>query len=158
MTFNQQLAKSLMNRWKLRLWMLKNLPMAMLTGMIIAELNEEYCKVRLNDHWWLRNPFKSVYWAVISMAAELSTGALLYAYSSGAKTQFILVEARAKFYKKLRGKSFYFCRAGQEILQQMNALQNTSEARMVILPAQALNESGEVVADFEFYWQLRKTN
>ena len=132
--------------------------MALLTGMIIVELNEEQCVVRLNDHWWLRNPFRSVYWAVINMADELSTGALLYAYGSTPKTQFILVEMRAKFYKKLRGKSFYFCRAGQEISQQMNALQNTSEARMVILPAHAMNASDEIVAEFEFYWQLRKTN
>ena len=138
--------------------MLSKLPMALLTGMIIVELNEEHCRVRLNDHWWLHNPFRSVYWAVISMAGELSTGALLYAYGSAPKTRFILVEMRAKFYKKLRGKSFYFCRAGQEIGKQMNALQNTSETRIVILPAQALNESGETVAEFEFYWQLRKTN
>ena len=158
MPFNHRLAKALLSPVKLRLWMLKNLPMAVPTGMIIVELNEEQCTVRLKDHWWLRNPFRSVYWAVISMAAELSTGALLYAYCSGIQIQFILVEVRAKFYKKLRGKSFYFCRAGQEIHQEINALQNTSEARMVIIPALVLNESEEIVAQFEFYWQVRKTN
>ena len=158
MSFNHKLAKTLLTPWKLRLWMLKKLPMALLTGMIIVELTEEQCKVRVRDHWWLRNPFRSVYWAVQSMAAELSTGALLYAHVSGTQVQFILVEMRAKFYKKLRGKSFYFCPAGLEISKEIEALQNTSEARTVIIPATALNGSEEIVAQFEFYWQLRKTN
>ncbi len=156
MAFSPKLAKTLTTTWKLRLWMLRRLTMGLLTGMIIVELNEEGCKVMLKDRWWIRNPFRSVYWAVMSMAGEMSTGALLYAYASGDKVQFILVEMRAKFYKKLRGKSFYFCRAGKLIQQELTELQNTSDTRMVILPALALNESGETVAEFEFFWQLRK--
>jgi len=156
MPYNHKLAKTLLNPWKLRLWMLKSLTMGLLTGMVIVELNEAGCRVMVKDRWWLRNPFRSLYWAVMSMAAEMSTGALLYAYASGPKVQFILVEMKAKFYKKLRGKSFYFCPAGEVIRQQVAELQNTSDTRMVILPAVALDMSGTIVAEFEFYWQLRK--
>ena len=156
MSFNQKLAKQLLSPWKFRLWMLRKLTMGLLTGMIIVELNEEGCRVMLKDRWWIRNPFRSVYWAVMSMAGEMSTGALLYAYASDTKVQFILVEMRAKFLKKLRGKSFYFCPAGKVIQEQLTDLLNTSEARMVILPAIALDRSGTTVAEFEFYWQLRK--
>jgi hypothetical protein len=156
MSFNKKLSKQLLSPWKLRLWMLRSLTMGLLTGMIIVELNEEGCRVKLKDRWWIRNPFRSVYWAVMSMAAEMSTGALLYAYASEPKVQFILVEMKAKFYKKVRGKSFYFCRAGEAIRKELAELQNTNDTRMVILPALALDESGTTVAEFEFYWQLRK--
>jgi hypothetical protein len=114
MPFNPKLAKQLLSPWKLRLWMLRSVTMGLLTGMIIVELNEEECRVKLKDRWWIRNPFRSVYWAVMSMAAEMSTGALLYAYASEPKVQFILVEMRAKFYKKVRGKSSIFAVQGRQ--------------------------------------------
>jgi len=137
--------------------MLSKLPMGLLTGMVIESLDENGCKVVLKDRFWIRNPFGSIFWAVMGMAAEMSTGALIYAYVSGSNTKYILTGMKSEFLKKLRGKSFYFCRAGQEMRQYLSSLENPGEAITVILPVTAFNLAGQTVAEFQFYWQLKTT-
>jgi hypothetical protein len=155
-TFDARLARRLQNRWLLRLWMIKNLPMGLISGMYIESLDEGGCRVVLNDRWWIRNPFGSVFWAVMSMAAELSTGALVYAYASGPKLQFILVQVEAKFLKKAKGKSSYFCPAGQDVLRCIENLVNTDDSSIVSLPVVAQDRDGQILAEFIFFWRLRK--
>jgi hypothetical protein len=155
-TFDDRLAQRLQNRWQLRFWMLKHLPMGLLSGMYIESLGEEGCKVVLKDRWWIRNPFRSVFWAVMSMAAEMSTGALMYAYVSGSKLQFILVQMEAKFFRKAKGKSSYFCYSGQDVLRWMQNIEDTGDTSVVILPVVARDEDNQILAEFKFYWQLRK--
>ena len=137
--------------------MLNRLPMGLLSGMVIESLDENGCKVMLKDRFWIRNPFGSVYWAVMGMAAELSTGALVYAYVSGTKTKYILVGMKADFFKKVRGKSFYFCPSGHEVLRKLNSLENPDDTCTVLLPVTAFDHAGNTVAEFQYYWQLRKT-
>ena len=156
MAFNHQLAKKLLSPWKLRLWMVSKLPMGLLSGMVIEALDENGCRVVLKDRRWIRNPFGSVFWAVMGMAAELSTGALVYAYASGTGVKFILVGAEAKFFKKARGKSFYFCDAGSDVHQAISENVNTDDTSIVILPVIAKDQKGEILAEFKFQWQLRK--
>jgi hypothetical protein len=154
--FDPKLAASLRQKWKLRWWMMRRLPMGMLSGMHIISLDEESCTVELKDRWWIRNPFGSVFWAVMSMAAELSTGALVLAYTQPVGIQFILVGFEAKFLKKAKGKSFYFCHAGKEVARSISNITNTTAPCVITLPVRAQDESGQVLAEFECYWQLRK--
>jgi hypothetical protein len=131
--------------------------MGLLTGMVIESLDEDGCKVVLKDRFWIRNPFGSIYWAVMGMTAEMSSGAFIYAYVSGSNVKYILTGMKGEFLKKLRGKSFYFCRAGQEMRQYLSSLENPGEAITVILPVTAFNLAGQTVAEFQFYWQLKTT-
>ena len=156
MTFNHDLAKKLIKPWQLRLWMLTKLPMGLVSGMKVVSLTEEGCQVVLKDKWWIRNPFGSVFWAVMGMAAELSTGALVYAYASGGDVRFILVGMEAKFFKKAKGKSYYFCDTGLDVLRAIQELKKSDESSLVILPVIAKDQTGEPLASFSFQWQLRK--
>ena len=158
MTFNYILAKKLTSPWQLRLWMVTKLPMGLLSGMYVESLDENSCVVVLRDRWWIRNPFGSVFWAVMGMAAELSTGALVYAYASGSDVKFILVGMEAKFFKKTKGKSYYFCDTGLEVLRSIELLVNTNDPSVVMLPVTAKDQTGQVLASFTFQWQLRKPN
>ena len=153
--FNHHLARNLKNPGKLRLWMMRQLPMGMLSGMVIEELEEDHCRVLLKDRFWIHNPFGSVFWAVMSMAAELSTGALLYAWLSGSKIKFILVSMEGKFLKKLRGKSFYFCPSGQEVLRIAESLEKPGDNQIVVMPVSASDKDGQIVATFQFTWSLK---
>lgn len=156
MAFNHTLSKQLTSPFRLRLWMLKHLPMGLLTGMVIEELNEQGCTVVLKDRWWIRNPFGSVFWAVMGMAAELSTGALVYAYTSGTGVKFILVGMEARFFKKARGKSYYFCGSGLDVFRNLENIMNIDDTSVVIMPVTARDHSGQNIAEFSFHWQLRK--
>lgn len=156
-TFDSKLAASLKHKWKLRLWMVSKLPMGLISGMYITELNESNCIVLLKDRWWIHNPFRSVFWAVMSMAAELSTGALLVTQAQPAGIQFILVGFEAKFLKKAKGKSFYFCHSGEDVERAISDLLITSATSTIVLPSLAKDEAGQILAEFQCYWQLRKT-
>jgi Domain of unknown function (DUF4442) len=153
---DQDLIKNFTTPWKLRLWMVRNLPMGMLSGMYIQKLDQEECVVVLKDRWWIRNPYGSVFWAVMGMAAELSTGALVYAISHGSGVRFILVGMEGQFFKKVKGKSYYFCQTGSEVQRSLEQLSSPNETSDIILPVTARDEAGQLLAEFKFRWQLRK--
>ena len=154
--FDFALAGKLKNPIKLRLWMLSHLPMGLMSGMKVSSLDAEGCKVELKDRFWLHNPFRSVFWAVMGMAAELSTGALLTAWCSGNKIKYILTGMEGNFFKKVRGKSFYFCGAGREILNILATLDKPGDTATVTLPVIAEDRDGQKVAEFKFTWTLKK--
>jgi acyl-coenzyme A thioesterase PaaI-like protein len=134
--------------------MLRSLPMAFPLGLVIESIDERHCRVRLPYRPWLRNPFRSLFWAVMGMAAELCSGALVYAYASGTGCKFILAGVSGRFHRKVTGKSFYICEAGDVIrkhLQDLTPLADTT----IDLPVVVHDASGEIVADFVFTWQLR---
>jgi hypothetical protein len=156
MPLDQSVVKNFTSPWKLRLWMATKLPMGVLSGMYIQSLDEERCVVVLKEHWWIRNPFGSVFWAVMGMAAELSTGALVYAHLQESGVRFILVGMEAQFFKKVKGKSYYFCQTGSEVLRSVGQIVNPNDSNVVIMPVTARNEDGQLLAEFSFRWQLRK--
>lgn len=158
MSFNHKLARQLTTPWKMRAWMLRRLPMGLVSGMVIKSLDENGCTVMLKDRFWIRNPFGSVFWAVMGMAAELSTGALVYAYVSGNNIKYILTGVRGEFFKKVKGKSYYFCKSGQEVKERLNSLKTPGETLTISLPVTAHDQAGQKVAEFEFYWQLKRTD
>jgi hypothetical protein len=85
----------------------------------------------------------------------LSTGALVYVYAvKGVK--FILVGMEGTFFKKVKGKSYYFCQTGSEVRRSVEQLVNPNDTIVVILPVTAKDEAGQVLAEFKFKWQLRK--
>ena len=156
MKFDHALAKRLSTPWKLRLWMLTKLPMGLLSGMYIKSLDEDRCEVVLKERWWLTNPFGSVFWAVMGMAAELSTGALVFAHAKGRNVKFILVGVEGEFFKKVKGKSYYFCETGSDVLRSIEQIVNPNDTSVVILPVTARDEAGQLLAEFRFRWQLKK--
>jgi len=156
MSFNHDLAKKLTSSWKLRFWMATRLPMGMLSGMYIKSMDEGGCIVVLKDRWWIRNPFGSVFWAVMGMAAELSTGALVYAYTHKTGLRFILVGMEAKFLKKVKGKSYYFCESGSDFQECVSQLSPLNDTIILLFPVTARDEAGQLLAEFKFQWQLRK--
>lgn len=138
----------------MRLWMLRSLPMALPVGLAIESIDERHCRVRLPYRPWLRNPFRSLFWAVMGMAAELCSGALVYAYASGTGCKFILAGMSGRFHRKVTGKSYYICEAGDVIRQHLQTLTPLADTT-IDLPVVVRDTSGEIVADFVFTWQLR---
>lgn len=152
--FDSRLASRFQNPWSVRLWMMRSLPMALPTGMMIESIDERHCRVRMPYRWWLRNPFRSLFWAVMGMAAELTTGALVYAYASGSGMKFILVGMEARFLKKVTGKSFYICEGGDTVRRHIENLGVVPDARFD-LPVLVTNAEGEHMAEFVFTWQIK---
>ena len=62
---------------KLNLFLVFNIPSAFLCGVRVKQINTFECYVGVRHKWINKNPFKSMFWAVQGMAAELATGALI---------------------------------------------------------------------------------
>ena len=65
---------------KLNTFTFFKLPSAWLAGVRVKKISLESCIVSVKHRWINQNPFKSMFWAVQGMAAELATGALVMSY------------------------------------------------------------------------------
>ena len=72
------------NPLKYRLFLLRHLPAAYFSGLRIEKMDEQHCVVSVPYKWFTRNPFRSTYFACLSMAAEMSTGVLALGLNYGA--------------------------------------------------------------------------
>ena len=73
--------KSLLNGVKFRVFTALSMPTAWFAGLHIKQLDNNICISSLRGGWRTQNPFKTMYWAVQGMGAELSTGAAAFAIS-----------------------------------------------------------------------------
>ena len=60
-----------MTNWLLfKAYTIQKLPLALLTGFKIVELDESKCITRVKYSYLNKNPFRSTFWAVLGMAAN----------------------------------------------------------------------------------------
>mgnify|MGYP005742218851 FL=1 len=100
---------------KINRWMLLNLPAAWLSGVRLTLINENKCEVKVKFKWINQNPYRSMFWAVQGMAAELTTGMLLTKsiQDSNANISMLLVSNKSIFHKKAVGKITFTCSEGE---------------------------------------------
>ena len=75
----------------------------LLSGIRISEINDDRVEASVRLRWINQNPFRSLFWAVQGMAAELTTGALLMREIEEQKTvSMLVIETKASFQKSKR--------------------------------------------------------
>ena len=99
---------------KLNLFLAFKLPSAFLTGVRTRFLDDQRCVVVVKHRWINQNPFRSMFWAVQGMAAELATGALLMMKikASNNSISMLVVNNKASFSKKAKGVITFSCTQG----------------------------------------------
>src|ERR687898_257461 len=90
---------------KFRLFLLSKLPSAFFAGVRVLKADEEKCSVKVPYKWFSQNPFRSTYFACLSMAAEMSTGvlAMAHTYKSNPAVSMLVVGLEANYFKKATG-------------------------------------------------------
>ena len=88
---------------KLNFFLVLNLPSAFLCGVRIKSINESSCITSVRYKWINKNPFRSMYWAVQGMSAELATGALIIIKIKqlNKKISMLVVSNEAEFMKRV---------------------------------------------------------
>ena len=88
-----------MSYFKFHLYLLLKLPSAFLTGVRVKTINKKSCETSVSLSWINQNPFKSMFWAIQGMAAELSTGLLIMnkIKSSGHNISMLVLNHNASF-------------------------------------------------------------
>lgn len=146
-----------MNPSKLNTFLIAKLPSAYLCGVRVKEINEQQCVVTVKHRWINQNPFRSMYFAVQAMAAELSTGALvmLAIKASGRPVSMLVTQNKSVFTKKATGLIRFECTQGALVKQALEKTIQTGEGQTIWLEAVGTNEKGEKVSEFSFEWSIK---
>ncbi len=133
-------------------------PMNVIAGMRLKELNEESCKVAVPYRWLNKNPFKSTFWAVLGMAAEMSTGALakMYTYKLEPSVAIIVGDCTGEFVTKAIGLTTFVCKDGRRIAATVKKAIKTGEPQEVLCRTIGYSPEGEEVARFTFTWKMKR--
>jgi hypothetical protein len=143
--------------FKFRLFLFTKLPSAYFSGVRIKHTDEQKCVVTVPYKWFSQNPFKSTYFACLSMAAEMSTGVLALAHIHGRKpgVSMLVVNLKANFVKKAIGITTFTCNDGLSIQQCIETAITTGEGKTVVTKSVGVNEQSEIVAEFEVTWSFK---
>ncbi|MBC7722558.1 MAG: thioesterase [Pedobacter sp.] len=145
------------NPIKYQSFLLTKLPLAFFVGLKLVLLQEDQAAVSVRFKWLNKNPFRSMYFAVLAMAAELSTGILpvAYTYKTHPSVSMLVVKCEGEFYKKAIGNIVFTCVDGLTIVDAINQTITTKQGVTISSTAIGKNEQDEVVAKFVFVWSFK---
>ncbi|MBC3541979.1 DUF4442 domain-containing protein [Rufibacter sediminis] len=151
--FRQQITNPL----KLKLFLFKNLPMAYLAGVRIKSLSEQRAQVTIAYRYLTKNPFRSIYFACLSMAAEMASGVLsmMYLHKSQPSVSMLIVGMEADFSKKAVGTITFTCNDGEAIAAAIRVAQRTGQSSTVQAVSVGRDTKGEEVARFKITWSYK---
>lgn len=142
---------------KLNLFLVFNLPSAFFCGVRVKSIDVSSCQVNVRHKWINKNPFKSMFWAVQGMAAELATGALIITKIKALNNNvsMLVIKNEAQFTKKAKGLISFRCHQGLEIDNTLKKALETGLGQTIVLHADGHDESGDLVSKFSFEWTLK---
>jgi acyl-coenzyme A thioesterase PaaI-like protein len=161
LTQNQQnFKRSFLNLYKQRFYFWRQLPMALLAGVRLVELDEEKAVATVPFKPRNKNPFKSMYFAVQSMAAELSTAAPAMLAIKGCEFEvaLIIVNMKAVYSKKAKTKLIFRCTDYVSYVDAISSLHAAGDTVEVTAKTVGVDEEGDKVSTFHFTWIFKRKN
>ena len=142
---------------KFRMFLFTKLPAAYFAGVRVRELDERKCLATDPYKWLSQNPFRSTYFACLSMAAEMSTGALAMAhvYRLDPPVSMLVVKVESEYFKKATGRTYFVCEDGDLFSKVVEETLATGEARIIKAKSVGKNKAGDIVAEFTITWSFK---
>lgn len=133
------------------------LPSAYWAGVRVKEITHDQCRVRVKHKWFNQNPFKSMYFAVQAMAAELSTGALVMKYikDSNKKVSMLVAHNNGTYTKKATGIIIFTCKDGEKVKDALNKAIATGEGQRFWMTSVGVDQAGDQVSEMNFEWTIK---
>lgn len=152
----QTFQRAILTPWKLRLFQLRRLPMAYLAGLRVRSLTPEQATVTVPFKYLTQNPFRSIYFACLSMAAELASGVLAMLHTQGqGRVAMLVVGLEAEFTKKATERITFTCPDGALLAQAIADSRATGEGRTACCTSTGRDTAGNVVAVFRITWSFK---
>jgi len=141
-----------------RAFLWSKLPAAFFSGVRVKTMNEDNCVVTVPYKWFTRNPFRSTYFACLSMAAEMSTGALgiLNVYKRKPTVSMLVVKVEGEFHKKSTGIATFICSEGAAIRNCVETAISTGEPQSIKVLSSGINGNNEPIATFYVTWSFKQ--
>jgi len=142
---------------KLNIFLFFKLPSAFWSGVRVKSISKEQCVVTVKHRWFNQNPFKSMYFAVQAMAAELTTGTLVMMQikKSGKKISMLVANNNSNFSKKATGRITFTCNDGHLIEEAIKHTIATGEGQTIWMKSVGVNEKREQVSEMNFEWSIK---
>ena len=142
---------------KLNIFLFFKLPSAFWSGVRVMSISKEQCVVTVKHRWFNQNPFKSMYFAVQAMAAELTTGALVMMQikKSGKNISMLVANNNSNFSKKATGRVTFTCNDGHLIEEAIKQTIATGEGQTIWMKSVGVNEKREQVSEMDFEWSIK---
>lgn len=139
------------------LYTMTTLPMAWLASCKVKSIDLEQCQITVPYRWINQNPFSSTYFAVLSMAAEMSTGmpALIMTRNSKPSVSMLVTHLEADFIKKATGLTTFTFNQGKEMQAVVDKAILTGESQAFTATTVGTSESGEIEAKFKVEWSFK---
>jgi hypothetical protein len=137
--------------------MLSKLPSAFFSGVRVVHADECSCAVKVPYKWFSQNPFRSTYFACLSMAAEMSTGllCLMHLHKRQPAVSMLVVKIEGNFIKKATGITVFTCEDGLAIKQTIEDAISSNEGKTYISTSRGCNATGELIAEFAVTWSFK---
>ncbi len=145
------------NPLRFRLFLFSRLPAAYFAGVRLREINESRSMVSVPYKWLSQNPFCSTYFACLSMAAELSTGALAMAqlYKRKPAVSMLVIKVDSTYLKKATSRTYFVCEDGPLFQKAVEETIQSGEARIVNAKSIGTNKEGDIIAEFYITWSFK---
>ena len=154
---DEKYMKMLNSRLMFEIFLLGRLPMGFLAGLKVKSVDPEQCQITVPYRWLNQNPFRSTYFAVLSMAAEMSTGMLGMMFTNESKPSVSMLVTRvdSEFVKKATGITTFTCNDGNLINATIEKAILTGEGQDFLATTVGTSESGEVESRFKVQWSFK---
>ena len=154
----EKLRSRMLNPLLLRGFMLAKLPLALVAGLRVRELGPERCVVTVPYGWRTRNPFRSTYFAALSMAAEMSTGgpAMMAVELAASPVAMLIVNLEGTFGKKATGLTAFTCEDAGKAFAAVAETLRTGEPATARMESVGRTKDGAEVARFVFTWSFKR--
>lgn len=141
----------------IRYFTLLKLPLVYFSGIRITNISDCGIEASVKLKWINQNPFQSMFWAVQGMAAELTSGVLLMREIEVRKSSvsMLLVETKASFFKKAKGKLRFSCNEGKDAKDLIDKAISSGDSQRHWFTSIGVDENGDEVSRFQFYWSVK---
>ena len=143
--------------FKFHLFLLAKLPSAFFAGVRLKSITDNACSSTIKHRWINQNPFGSIYFAVLAMSAELTTGTLVLQKIRNSKQpiSMLVTQQKSTFLKKAKGKITFTCNDGELINEALQKTISTAEGETFWMESVGKDEQSETIAIFNFEWSVR---
>lgn len=140
-----------------RLFLFFKVPLAYWAGLRLLEAGEDAVCIGIRHNCINKNPFRSIYFAAQSMAAEIATGLLCrhHIQNAGRRVSFLVVNQEAVFLKKATGRIRFRCSEGQQVREALTQAFETGQGVTVTLSASGVDQAGDTVSRMKFTWSFK---
>ncbi len=149
--------KQLASPFAFRLFLFTKLPSAYFAGLTLKKLEAEEAVIAVRYKWFNKNPFGSMYFAILAMAAEASTGILCMSalHKRKPSVSMLIVKIEGNFLKKAIGNISFTCADGLKINQAVEEAIISGASNSLVCKSTGINEAGESVAEFLCTWSFK---